>query len=269
MEKLTPPPMAETVSFIPVILQLPQARRGTPTYMAPELLQEGGVHSFASDLWALGCVLYECFSGRPPFTSSSFSRLVSSILTEQPPPMPGTPSGTFQDLVQKLLEKDPGKRIKWDALRAHPFWRVKFKGKIQLPQQPAFESFLRGKAGGGAGGAFSPHSPPHSPPSRAALVDVRSEDLNSAGRGGGGAGGVGARGGWGRPCVCATMRMLSRTLSHIRREGGARGRGGRGREIGEEKTCVREKKERETERKGESCDWKRRGKGGTAAAAGL
>ncbi|KVH89837.1 Armadillo-like helical [Cynara cardunculus var. scolymus] len=43
---------------------LPQAKRGTPCYMAPELFQDGGVHSYASDFWALGCVLYECYAER-------------------------------------------------------------------------------------------------------------------------------------------------------------------------------------------------------------
>ena len=37
----------------------PQAKRGTPCYMAPELFQDGATHSTASDLWSLGCVLYE------------------------------------------------------------------------------------------------------------------------------------------------------------------------------------------------------------------
>jgi len=35
---------------------------GTPTYMAPELVQ-GSDPSFASDLWSLGCILYEMFAG--------------------------------------------------------------------------------------------------------------------------------------------------------------------------------------------------------------
>ena len=41
------------------------ARRGTPCYMAPELFEEGGSHSFASDLYAFGCVLYELAAGKP------------------------------------------------------------------------------------------------------------------------------------------------------------------------------------------------------------
>jgi serine/threonine protein kinase len=52
-----------------------QAKRGTPCYMAPELFQDGSVHSSASDLWALGCVLYECAAGHPPFVDASFNQV--------------------------------------------------------------------------------------------------------------------------------------------------------------------------------------------------
>ena len=65
-----------------------QAKRGTPCYMAPELFQDGSTHSSAADLWALGCVLYECADGHPPFVSTSFNHLVNDILTGDPPALP-------------------------------------------------------------------------------------------------------------------------------------------------------------------------------------
>lgn len=72
-----------------LLVLLLQAKRGTPCYMAPELFQDGSVHSSASDLWALGCVLFECAAGHPPFVSTSFAQLVNDILTAPPPDLPG------------------------------------------------------------------------------------------------------------------------------------------------------------------------------------
>lgn len=51
---------------------------GTPLYMAPEIL-DGKPYSFASDIWALGCVLYELCTGHPPFTASSTPALMNKI----------------------------------------------------------------------------------------------------------------------------------------------------------------------------------------------
>jgi serine/threonine protein kinase len=73
----------------PARLAHAQAKRGTPCYMAPELFAEGATHSTASDLWSLGCVLYECAVGRPPFLNSSFTQLAHDILNNDPAPIPG------------------------------------------------------------------------------------------------------------------------------------------------------------------------------------
>uniref|UniRef100_A0A8C8AX50 Unc-51 like kinase 4 n=1 Tax=Otus sunia TaxID=257818 RepID=A0A8C8AX50_9STRI len=63
--------------------------RGSPLYTAPEIIK-GEDFSKASDLWSLGCLLHEMFSGcKPPFFSDSFSELIEKILCEDPlPPRP-------------------------------------------------------------------------------------------------------------------------------------------------------------------------------------
>ncbi|KAJ1414266.1 Serine/threonine-protein kinase, active site [Sesbania bispinosa] len=120
---------------------LPQAKRGTPSYMAPELFEDGGVHSYASDFWALGCVLYECYAGRPPFVGREFTQLVKSIISDPTPPLPGNPSRPFVNLINSLLVKDPAERIQWPELCGHAFWKTKFT-LLPLPPQPAFDDML-------------------------------------------------------------------------------------------------------------------------------
>ncbi|KAK4854988.1 hypothetical protein QYF36_002978 [Acer negundo] len=121
--------------------KLPQAKRGTPSYMAPELFEDGGVHSYASDLWALGCVLFECYAGRPPFVGKEFTQLVRSILSDPTPPLPGTPSRLFTNLINSLLVKDPAQRIQWPEVCGHAFWITKFT-PVPLPPQPSFDSMI-------------------------------------------------------------------------------------------------------------------------------
>mmetsp|Transcript_28073 Transcript_28073/g.97140 ORF Transcript_28073/g.97140 Transcript_28073/m.97140 type:complete len:1517 (-) Transcript_28073:39-4589(-) len=121
-------------------------KAGTPCYMAPELFREGAVHSFASDLWSLGCVLYELRVGHPPFVSDSFRALVSSI-THDDVAMPAAGSENqfsddFADLIKGLLQKDPRARMPWAKLLAHPFWSAAPPPECaELPRQPAFEAF--------------------------------------------------------------------------------------------------------------------------------
>jgi serine/threonine protein kinase len=56
---------------------------GTPHYLAPEVI-EGHAATRASDLYALGCVLYECLVGRPPFAGRSLAELGFAHLVETP-----------------------------------------------------------------------------------------------------------------------------------------------------------------------------------------
>lgn len=110
--------------------------------MAPELFQDGGVHSYASDFWALGCVLYECYAGRPPFVGNEFTQLVKSILSDPTPPLPDNPSSPFASLINCLLIKDPAERVHWPDLCQHDFWRTKFTS-VPLPPEPAFSNMLQ------------------------------------------------------------------------------------------------------------------------------
>jgi len=88
---------------------------GTPTYMSPE--QAAGLPvDHRSDIYAVGTVLYEMLSGRPPFHAPSFGQLVVKIITEPPPPLPshtlaGEPMPrALAQLTLSCLAKDPAER---------------------------------------------------------------------------------------------------------------------------------------------------------------
>jgi len=85
---------------------------GTFQYMAPEQL-EGHDADERSDLWALGCVLYEMATGRRAFDGPSQASLISAIMKEEPRPLGEIATMTPANLdlaVRACLAKDPDQR---------------------------------------------------------------------------------------------------------------------------------------------------------------
>jgi serine/threonine protein kinase len=80
---------------------------GSLHYLAPELI-EGSAATPASDIYALGCLLYECATGRPPFTGTD-AELGYAHLVEPPPRPAGLPPDVAAALVS-ALEKEPSAR---------------------------------------------------------------------------------------------------------------------------------------------------------------
>merc|ERR1719240_1795586 len=82
---------------------------GTPYYLSPEICMEKP-YSYASDIWALGCILYELAALRVPFDASSLQSLVHKITRG---PTPVIPSGYHQVLRQlccDLLHREQSQR---------------------------------------------------------------------------------------------------------------------------------------------------------------
>ncbi|MBY0230979.1 MAG: protein kinase, partial [Gemmataceae bacterium] len=87
---------------------------GTPAYMAPEQAR-GDVRSIspATDVWALGIILYECLAGRPPFRSAdAFDTVLQVIRGEPVPPsrLQARLPADIETIVLKCLEKEPTRR---------------------------------------------------------------------------------------------------------------------------------------------------------------
>ena len=77
--------------------------------MSPEVC-ENKPYSAKSDVWALGCVLYELCTLQHAFQSDNLLGLVCKIVQESHPPLPDTFSPELRDLVNRMLSKDPTQR---------------------------------------------------------------------------------------------------------------------------------------------------------------
>ena len=82
---------------------------GTPYYLSPELCEEKPYNN-KSDIWSLGCVLYELCTQRHPFEATNQGALALKILRGVYNPIPATYSRSLKDLVDRLLTKDYRRR---------------------------------------------------------------------------------------------------------------------------------------------------------------
>ncbi len=91
---------------------------GTYAYMAPEQITGSSAITRKTDLYALGCVLYELLTGRPPFQAETMVEMLQKHLKSEPDRITTEAIDCpvwLEDVVLKLLEKDPEHRY-YDAL---------------------------------------------------------------------------------------------------------------------------------------------------------
>ncbi|OMJ94947.1 hypothetical protein SteCoe_1807 [Stentor coeruleus] len=94
---------------------------GSPAYLAPEMLSKSGSEKSA-DVYGIGAILYELLTGLPPFYSDNIKELFRNIKNGMLQ-FPKTVRPEAQDLMRKLMNKDPTKRPSISQVKHHVFFR--------------------------------------------------------------------------------------------------------------------------------------------------
>uniref|UniRef100_A0A7M4EWD6 3-phosphoinositide-dependent protein kinase 1 n=1 Tax=Crocodylus porosus TaxID=8502 RepID=A0A7M4EWD6_CROPO len=119
---------------------------GTAQYVSPELLTEKSACK-SSDLWALGCIIYQLVAGLPPFRAGNEYLIFQKIIKlEYDFPEKFFPKA--KDLVEKLLVLDATKRLGceemggYEPLKAHPFFESVSWENLHLQTPPKLTAYL-------------------------------------------------------------------------------------------------------------------------------
>lgn len=82
---------------------------GTPYYASPEVWKDQPYDN-KSDIWSLGCVLYEMVALQPPFKAQNMDQLYKKVLSGQYPKIPAQYSSELETVISALLQVLPLKR---------------------------------------------------------------------------------------------------------------------------------------------------------------
>lgn len=101
---------------------------GTPYYMSPEICAAER-YTLKSDIWSLGCIIYELCAREPPFNAKSHYQLVQKIKSGKYPPLPDCYSPELTSTIRECLRVNPDERPSTFDLLQLPIMRLMRKEK--------------------------------------------------------------------------------------------------------------------------------------------
>ncbi|KAG2327676.1 hypothetical protein Bca4012_036687 [Brassica carinata] len=93
---------------------------GTPLYMSPESVRYG-VAEKSLDLWSLGCVVLEMYTGKPPWPFQYSEELLRNLLDDKAPEVPESVPWEARQFLQACFTRNPVERGSASDLSKHPF----------------------------------------------------------------------------------------------------------------------------------------------------
>lgn len=114
-----------------------KTQTGTPYYASPEVWQDKP-YDLKSDIWSLGCVLYELVALNPPFTAKDMKGLYQRVMKGIYPKIPSHYSSDLTAILSSLLQVDPKKRPTCEQILHMPVFVAKHNEyKLQEQGQAA------------------------------------------------------------------------------------------------------------------------------------
>lgn len=130
-----------------------QTQIGTPYYLSPEVCQEKP-YTWPSDIWAMGCILYELCALKVPFEAPNMIALVQKICRGPTPSVPDAYSGFTRQLCTEMLSRNPACRPSAEAILQRPRIQAIVKQMFEQAQlaqerrEPGAEEEGRGSRAG-------------------------------------------------------------------------------------------------------------------------